>query len=156
MRTLFWVLFALTYFSATAQDVDIIKSPKLYAWLGQEVEKPRIINFWATWCKPCIEELPYFDKINAEGKADVMLVSLDPVSLIDKVSAVKKRFDIKSKTVILDESDFDAFINRISEDWSGAIPATIIQVPRQAQYAFFEKKFEQEELEQELSRLLSK
>ena len=89
-----------------------------------------IVNFWATWCKPCITELPYFEQINAEMKSEkfsVCLVNLDFNSKY-KTSAVEfvRNRNIKSKVIHLNDTDPNKRINRIDSNWTGAIPATII------------------------------
>ena len=68
-----------------------------------------IVNFWATWCKPCITELPYFEQINAEMKSEkfsVCLVNLDFNSKY-KTSAVEfvRNRNIKSKVIHLNATD---------------------------------------------------
>ena len=89
-----------------------------------------IVNFWATWCKPCITELPYFEQINAEMKSEkfsVCLVNLDFNSKY-KTSAVEfvRNKNLKSEVIHLNDTDPNKWINRIDSNWTGAIPATII------------------------------
>ena len=89
-----------------------------------------IVNFWATWCKPCITELPYFEQINAEMKSEkfsVCLVNLDFNSKY-KTSAVEfvRNRNIKSEVIHLNDTDPNKWINKIDSSWTGAIPATII------------------------------
>lgn len=116
-----------------------------------------VINFWATWCKPCIKELPHFDNLEshfAGKKVKVILVSLDfrenvktqLVPFLDK----KK---IKSEVVVLDDPNANAWIENIDPDWSGAIPATIIYSKNKRD--FFEKEFSEEELNKTVSNYLN-
>jgi thiol-disulfide isomerase/thioredoxin len=107
----------------------------------------KVINFWATWCKPCIEELPYFEKLQETYQSkdvEVLLVSLDFSA--DKASAYKTKKNIQSEVVFLDETDHNKWIDKISPQWSGAIPATLIIDTNTGQEQFFEKKFEEKEL----------
>lgn len=88
-----------------------------------------IVNFWATWCKPCIQELPDFERINSEMQSDevnVCLVNLDFNSKY-KVSATEfiNNKMIRSKVIHLNDSDPDKWINKVDSSWSGAIPATV-------------------------------
>lgn len=97
---------------------------------NQNESKAYVINFWATWCKPCVEELPYFEKITETYNSEevkVILVSLDFEKQFEKklVPFMAER-DLKSEVVILLDPDSNTWINSISEEWSGAIPATII------------------------------
>ena len=90
-----------------------------------------IINFWATWCKPCVEELVWFEKLNeqygGEKKVQVLLVSLD------FKSQLKKRFEpfllekqLKSEVILFADQDANNWIPVIHEQWDGAIPATLV------------------------------
>lgn len=99
-----------------------------------------VINFWATWCKPCIEELPAFDSLNAsKGDHKVLLVSLDfKEDLETKVNPFLKKHNIQSECVLLDEVNGNDFINKISKEWTGAIPGTLFK--NQKTRFFIEKK----------------
>ncbi|MCL6267990.1 TlpA disulfide reductase family protein [Flagellimonas myxillae] len=98
--------------------------------LNQEDGKTYIINFWATWCKPCLEEMPYFEEVNAERKSEgveVILVSLDMRSMWKtRLEPYVEKKQLKSKVVILDDPDQNAWIPKIDANWDGAIPATVI------------------------------
>lgn len=115
-----------------------------------------VINFWATWCKPCIKELPYFEKINteyADDKVKVILVSLDFPDLLEKqvIPFIESR-GIQSQVLLLDDGDANSWIPKVDESWSGAIPATVIY--NSAERKFFEKEFTYEELEKEIKSIL--
>jgi thiol-disulfide isomerase/thioredoxin len=88
-----------------------------------------IINFWATWCKPCIQELPYFEEVHEKYKTEkikVILVSLDFKKHMDKrVIPFIEKNNIQSKVVLLNDGKPTYWIDSVSEDWSGAIPATL-------------------------------
>jgi thiol-disulfide isomerase/thioredoxin len=90
-------------------------------------KKTMAVNFWATWCKPCVEELPAFDSLckqNSDFK--ILLVSLDFKEEIDKkVKPFLEKHKISCECVVLDEINGNDYINLISKDWSGAIPATL-------------------------------
>lgn len=88
-----------------------------------------VLNFWATWCKPCVEELPVFDTLAAEtkGPVKIILVSLDfREELNRKVNPFIARRKISCECVLLDETD-GKFIDRIHPKWTGAIPATVVK-----------------------------
>ena len=89
-----------------------------------------IVNFWATWCKPCVAELPEFEHIydSVSGKpVKIILASLDFKKNWESglVSFVKKK-KLRPEVVVLYETDGNKWIPRIDPDWSGAIPATLI------------------------------
>ncbi|MCA0430016.1 MAG: TlpA family protein disulfide reductase [Bacteroidetes bacterium] len=86
-----------------------------------------VVNFWATWCKPCVKELPAFDSLEKENKylVKVILVSLDFKEDIDKkINPFLEKNKVKTQVVILDEVNGNDYINKISTEWTGAIPAT--------------------------------
>ena len=144
-------LFSTSTYLLPAQEVSVIKFSDLELLMNDREPDIQIINFWATWCKPCVKELPYFEKINETYKSDgvkVLLVSLDFVEdLESKTIPFIARRDIKSEVVLLDETDYNAFIDSIDPSWSGAIPATLVINNKTNQKAFFEKEFKEGELE---------
>lgn len=112
-----------------------------------------VVNFWATWCVPCVEELPYFEKLNEEYKDEkvkVLLVSLDMHKMIESrlLPFIKER-KLKSDIVVLRDPDADSWIRKIDTAWSGAIPATVIY--KGDKRNFYEKSFTYEELVKELN-----
>ena len=121
---------------------------KLEPILNFEDDKIYVINFWATWCAPCIKELPYFEQLNAEYKdnnVEVVLVSLDfPKQFESKLKPFIEKHNLKSKIIALDDVDSNKWIPKISKEWSGAIPATLIYSSKNRQ--FYEQSFNFDEL----------
>ena len=95
----------------------------------QEPGQVKVINFWATWCGPCVKELPYFEKLNHDNKnVQVLLVSmdydLDPNP--EKVKRFMERKKLQSKVVILAEENPNEWIDKIDKNWTGALPSTLV------------------------------
>jgi thiol-disulfide isomerase/thioredoxin len=107
-----------------------------------------IINFWATWCKPCVRELPAFDSLFHETKnqkVKIILVSLDfKEDTEKKVIPFLKRQQTVCEVVLLDEVNGNDFIDKISKKWTGAIPGTLFK--RGAKMEFRESKLNLKEL----------
>ena len=107
------------------------------------------MNFWATWCVPCINELPGFNKVAAKyanTKLKIIMVSLDmPKHLESRLKPAITKYNIKSEVVLLDDPDFNTWINKVDPTWSGGIPATLIYSKKSR--SFYEKGFEFEELD---------
>jgi thiol-disulfide isomerase/thioredoxin len=144
-----WAL--LTGMLSLQGDVEVIKWPSLEQYINKHEDKIKVINFWATWCKPCMEELPHFEKIHREYKdknVEVLLVSLDQASMTHKVKASLKKNDITAKVVLLDEVDFNKWISSVDSTWSGSIPATLIISKNNTGKAFYEKQFNEQQLEE--------
>lgn len=109
-----------------------------------------VINFWATWCAPCIKELPYFNELQEKYESDrfqVVLVSLDFTSQIEKrLLPFLKRKPTSAQVMHLGDPDANAWINQVDPAWSGAIPATLIYNHAKGIRSFHEKEFTQDEL----------
>lgn len=142
---------------ALAQTVQVpaVKLPHLQRYLNSTSDTTYIINFWATWCKPCIEELPYFEALTqqyANKPVKVILVSMDFVKDLEKkVVPFVTRKKLQSTVFLLDEPDQDFLINAIEPKWSGAIPATIILNNAHQQRLFIEKPVTPEMLHEYLA-----
>ena len=146
-------------------EEEIFNSKKVVSLNFEELEQQYlqkkndsiyIINFWATWCKPCIKELPAFEKLASnysDKKVKLLLVSLDfPDKLESQVIPFIERNNIQSEVVLLDDADANSWIPKVSPQWSGAIPATIIY--KKNTRKFYEQSFTFEELEAELKTFL--
>jgi thiol-disulfide isomerase/thioredoxin len=118
-------------------------------WLNRQSDSLYIVNFWATWCAPCIKEIPDFEKINelySEKKVKVLFVSLDfPNQVESRVVPFINRMNMKAEVIVLNEPNANRWIPIVSNQWSGAIPATLIYGKNFRQ--FYEKEFNFEELE---------
>jgi|SRR5687768_9952182 len=140
-----------------AQSVEIIKLADLQKLIEEKSQKILIVNFWATWCAPCVKELTFFEKITAEARpgVKVMLVSLDLDLDRDpeKVYKFISRKNLQSKVVLLDETDPDSWISKIEKQWSGALPATILFNHETGTRKFIGKALNEGELEQYLEEL---
>ncbi len=141
-----------------AQEVEVVRFPDLQQMIEAEGTDIRVINFWATWCKPCIEEIGYFEEVNKNYPRDevrVLLVSLDFAEELEtKVKRFVAKKGLKAEVVLLDETDYNAFIDQISPEWSGAIPATLLVNAATGKKAFFEKQFKEGELQQTLASFM--
>lgn len=126
-------------------------------FLNKKDDKIHVINFWATWCAPCVKELPSFEKLNTEysnRNVEVLLVSLDFPHLYDsKLKPFITENKLKSKVIALDDADMNTWIPLINKDWSGSIPATIIY--KNDSSKFFERSFTYDELEKETLNFLN-
>jgi len=125
------------------QDVKVYKTYSEFEELLQtKDDKVHIVNFWATWCKPCIKELPYFEEIGSElsDKVDITLVSLDFGNQLDtRVKPFIKKKELESRVVLLDDPKSNVWIDLVDKSWSGAIPATVFY--KGDKRKFYEKEF---------------
>ncbi|TXD81785.1 TlpA family protein disulfide reductase [Subsaximicrobium wynnwilliamsii] len=108
-----------------------------------------VINFWATWCAPCIKELPHFEQLNAQyadKNVKVILVSLDFPNQYDfRLKPYISSNGIKSKVVALNDPDSNSWIPKVDKNWTGAIPATLIYNDQKR--TFYEQSFDYDQLQ---------
>lgn len=117
-----------------------------------------VLNFWATWCKPCVEELPHFERFRTEyagRKVRVVLVSLDfKKDASTKLEPFVKRQGLRSEVVHLSAGNPNDWISRINESWSGAIPATVVVAPKATKRLFHEGAVKYADIENFVKPLL--
>ena len=135
---------------AFAQQVAVIKFPDLQERLAQPTDTTYVVNFWATWCAPCVKELPHFEQLraaNAAKKVKVLLVSMDYASQVDKkVKPFVKQRGLKSEVLLLNEPDPNTWMEKLDTKWSGALPFTLIVNNKTKQRITFERELSQTEL----------
>jgi thiol-disulfide isomerase/thioredoxin len=143
-----------------AQTIHQMSFDELQRKIAATKDSLIVLNFWATWCKPCVEELPYFEQLNkkyASQKVKVILVNLDFNSKITTVAEpfVKKR-NLESEVVHITDTDPNTWINKIDGSWSGAIPATAIYNAMHEKIKFTEGGMTFDELESTCLREMKK
>jgi thiol-disulfide isomerase/thioredoxin len=139
---LLFTFFASRY-TMQAQPVAVLKITDLEKRIKNNSDTTYIVNFWATWCAPCVKELPDFDSINTvykNTKVKVLLVTMDFKEDLPKVKTFLLTKKIKSEIILLDEINGNYFIPKISDQWTGALPATLIVNNKAKFNHFFEKK----------------
>ena len=123
------VLF-ITSKHVAAQEIKTYNFDELKPIFHYQNDTTYVINFWAMWRKPCVEELPYFEAIRkdySDKKVKVILVSLDFSNNVEeRLSKFRAKRNVNSHIMILDDPDADTWISKVSEKWDGALPATIV------------------------------
>lgn len=142
--------------SVYAQEARLIHLNQLQEDIKSEKGKIQVINFWATWCAPCLKELPLFEKLNAERPdIHIRLVSmdmdLDPNP--DKVRRFVSRKKLTSEIIILDERNPNKWIEQVDKRWSGALPATLIINNQNGKRVFVERELHAGELEKLITEI---
>ncbi len=157
-QVLISLLFVFSTGLLQSQEVKRIKITELEATI-KKAENPLIVNFWATFCVPCLEELPYFQSLTKKYVADsvqLILVSLDFKEAVPKrLLATAKKFRIEGPLLWLDETDADYFCTKIDSSWSGGIPGTLFINNKTGYRQFFEEQLSQEKLQKEILHLIS-
>ena len=154
MKNLIFVLIISISLSAHSQEVQVINAEDLQQKMLYTDSDLTVFNFWATWCRPCINELPYFDEVGKRENVKVYLVSLDARDRLEKVRSLIIKKSLASEVLFLDEKDPETYIEKVSNKWTGAIPATLF-ITRSGEVYFHESAFTKEELEQVVNKYLT-
>lgn len=141
---------------APAQQIEKWKITDLESYIRHS-DHPLIINFWATYCGPCVKEIPYFQSAAAKYQGvELILVSLDlPEYYPAKIASFAKDKQFTAPIAWLNETNADYFCPKIDEQWSGAIPSTLFVNNKTGYRRFFEKELGADEMEANIKALLS-
>ncbi len=144
-------LTALVAWRSEAQTpVPLITLTELEGRLANGKDTTFVVNLWATWCAPCVAEMPYFEQLqqnHGDKPLRVLFVSLDAKKNHGNVSKFVQEKGFKSEVILLDERNEQEFIPKVSTEWSGAIPATLFVNTEKGVRIFKEREFDYRQLE---------
>ncbi len=137
-------------------EIDVYDFAGFEQFLHRQDGKTYVVNFWATWCKPCVAELPYFERLGreyADKGVEVVLVSLDLHGTFEKklLPFVREK-KLESQVIVLDDPKQNDWIPQVNEAWSGAIPATLMY--NKTNRMFYESSLTYEDMENNLKALI--
>lgn len=156
MKKLIVVCLVLASVHVRAQEIPVIKFDKLQSLLQSHDKEILVVNFWATWCAPCVKELPLFEAVNSKQSVNtrVVLINLDFADKVDRVKSFVKRKNINSEVLLLDEVDYNSWISKIDESWQGAIPATLVKNTKTGKIKFVANELKEGDLERIIDEIL--
>ncbi len=144
--------------TATSQSIAKWKIEDVVKSYTANNDTVYVVNFWATFCKPCNEEIPDFIRLVEKYKTQkvkLLLVSLDLPSYVPvKLPAFIKKYNYNTNHVWLNETNADHFCPAIDEKWSGAIPSTIIVNNKTGYRKFVEDQMSAGEFEASLKEAI--
>jgi thiol-disulfide isomerase/thioredoxin len=142
-----------------AQQIRSIKITDLEKTVA-ESKTPLIVNFWATYCVPCVEEIPFFQEEVKKQKANgvqLLLVSLDLKTYYpQKIKSFAARRKFTAPILWLNETNADYFCPKVDPKWSGVIPATLFINNATGYRKFYEEPLSRETLKKEIMAILGK
>jgi thiol-disulfide isomerase/thioredoxin len=151
------ILFLLSFFTSSKENFDVIStdpqrdtlSIPVYSYdelkplLHLNNDTTYVVNFWATWCVPCVKELPHFmqlDSVYEDEAFKVLFVSLDfKKDYLKKLQPFVREQGLDGQVVILEDNDANYWIDDIDKSWGGSIPATLVY--RGEKRSFYERTF---------------
>jgi thiol-disulfide isomerase/thioredoxin len=158
MRIIFTILLLATGMICSAQTIRKIKITDLEQTIAQS-DHPLIVNFWATFCVPCVKEIPYFQSTVAryqEEQVELILVSLDlPDYYPAKIASFAQGRGFTAHIVWLDETNADYFCPRVDPKWSGGIPSSLFINNKTHYRRFFDRQLTEPQVEFEIKKMLA-
>ncbi len=112
-------------------NITVVDFEGFQEHIAKKSDKVLVVNFWATWCVPCVKELPYFEEAYdhySGTDVEILLVSLDFEHQIESrlIPFIEKK-GLRPEVIVLDDPDANAWIDKVDPSWSGAIPATFVK-----------------------------
>ncbi|HWD19451.1 MAG TPA: redoxin domain-containing protein [Verrucomicrobiae bacterium] len=115
--------------SVTLETADV---PAVQALVANHTSKLRLINVWATWCGPCLRELPEFVTMNRmyrNGSFEVVTISADEPAQSAKALAALQERHVACRNFLFTGPDKEALAAAIDPDWPGGFPYTLLVAP---------------------------
>jgi thiol-disulfide isomerase/thioredoxin len=154
----FFLVFLGVLISISSLDAQSIKKMSIID-LENYITKsdhPILVNFWATYCVPCVAEIPYFQKeVKKYKNIELVLVSLDlPDDYPSKIASFAKKKNFTASICWLNETNADYFCPKIDKSWSGAIPSSLFVNNKTGYKKFFEGELTITQLQENCRALL--
>lgn len=148
IKTAVFGLFLLS-FTCLLSGVKIVNFEAAEKEYRKQNDTLYVVNYWATWCKPCVAEMPYFVTASAKfssKKVKVLFVSLNSLKELNAVEKFAANKKIKQPMFLLHAGNPNVWIDKVDKEWSGSIPATVMYKKNEKVF-FKEGEFTQTELD---------
>jgi peroxiredoxin len=111
------------------EPIDLAGVSKL---AKNDSKKLLLVNLWATWCGPCVTELPELVTMNRMFRGrnfQIVTISLDDVAKREDALKVLKENHVAATNFVLSEDNRDSFAAALDQDWPGPVPYTLLIAP---------------------------
>jgi thiol-disulfide isomerase/thioredoxin len=112
--------------------LDTIGTEALHDLVKNNTNKLRLINVWATWCVPCVEEFPGLVHLNhmyRDRGYEMVSISLDDRAQAPRALAFLQKNQSSSPNYLYTGQDKYKFIEALDSSWAGALPYTLLIEP---------------------------
>lgn len=159
MKLITLLLFVAVITTTAAQNITEVKMADVVQLINQPNDTTYIVNFWATFCKPCVQEMPGLLKLAEKYKGQkvtLLLVSVDLPSFYPKrIASFVATQKWNASIAWLNETNADYFCPMIDSSWSGAIPATVVVNAKRGYKKFWEGDVSERMLNGELKNIVA-
>ena len=143
---------------AISQDVEYIKISGLERILANTDDRINVVNFWATWCGPCVKEFPMFEKVSKDypgEKVRFLMISLDFPSQVEKsLIPFLKKNNSSLPVAVMTDLDYNAWIDKVDKTWQGDIPVTLVFNNARNQRSFHKGEIDEQGLKKMIGAFL--
>jgi thiol-disulfide isomerase/thioredoxin len=157
MKASFVTVLLFIALCTSAQQIRSVKVTELEKMI-KESKTPLIVNFWATFCVPCLQEIPHFQELTRKYKpqgVSILFVSLDlQKAYPDSIIKTAGKHNISEPIVWLNETNADYFCPKIDSSWTGGMPSSLFVNNATGFHKFFEEPLSKEQLEKEILAML--
>lgn len=151
------LLIILNFSQITGQTLPEIDKVGIEMLTKRYNDTTYVVNFWATWCSPCVKEIGFFEELHrnhTNSKVKVVLVNLDfPNQVGRRVIPFLLEKEITAPVMLMTDLNYNGWIDRVDPSWSGAIPATLIY--NKESRVFLEKEVTRHELFEQVNQLIN-
>lgn len=129
-KQLGFIVLLCTISTVQGQDLKMISADSVIAFLNKRPDSGTlVVNFWATWCRPCVHELPFFSKADSALQGEnvqFVFVSFDPSNTSSQVKKFISRNGLPGTHFIIGNYDMKTFVDEVDRKWEGGIPYTAV------------------------------